>query len=316
MRKGGDVLAKMKLYAPGYYKDFFCIADKCTHSCCIGWEIDIDSDTMAKYASVSYGYGKQIRDSIDVTDTPHFCLTSGERCPHLDEGGLCRIISVLGEDYLCDICREHPRFYNDTPHGKEVGLGMACEEACRIILESNDYDQMIEVGEIDGEADFTDFDATACRNTVYKILSDPSISYIEKLSRIHKEYGVRPECMPDASWREFLSTLEYLDESHRDLFLHYSSDTSIPHEWVGPLTRTLAYFIYRHGSGARDIQEFREAVGLSLFCERLLASIAKAQGIQNMTDFIRLARIVSEEIEYCEENTEAIRFEFSFEMEG
>ena len=31
---------------------------------------------------------------------------------------------------------------------------------------------------------------------------------------------------------------------------------------------------------------------------------------------IRLARIVSEEIEYSEENTEAIRFEFSLEMEG
>ena len=56
-------------------------------------------------------------------------------------------------------------------------------------------------------------------------------------------------------------------------------------------------------------------MGLSLFCERLLASIAKAEGIQNITAFIRLARIVSEEIEYSEDNTEAIRFEFSLEME-
>ena len=27
---------------------------------------------------------------------------------------LCRIILNLGEDALCDICREHPRFYNFT----------------------------------------------------------------------------------------------------------------------------------------------------------------------------------------------------------
>ncbi len=306
----------MKLYAPGYYKEFSCIADKCTHSCCIGWEIDIDSDTMVKYASVNDGYGKRIRDSIDKADTPHFRLAEGERCPHLDERGLCRIISTLGEEYLCDICREHPRFYNETPHGKEVGLGMACEEACRIILNSDDYARMIEIGEVDGETVPADFDATACRNTVHAILSDDSIAYTEKLSQIQKGYGVRPDCISDATWREFISTLEYLDESHREMFASYSWHPSTPQEWEKPLMRALAYFVYRHGSGARDLQEFREAVGLSLFCERLLASLAKAEKIESMDQLIRLARIVSEEIEYSEENTEAIRFEFSLEMEG
>ena len=305
----------MKLYAPGYYKEFSCIADKCTHSCCIGWEIDIDSDTMAKYASVTHSYGEQIRDSIEVSDSLHFRLGAGERCPHLNDAGLCRIITELGEDYLCDICREHPRFYNDTPHGKEVGLGMACEEACRIILESDDYARMMEIGEVAGEVEPADFDVIACRDTAYQILSDPSLSYTEKLSRMQKEFRVRPAMLSDETWRDFLSSLEYLDESHRGLFLHYSSDGSTPPEWEQPLTRALACFLYRHGSGARDWQEFREAVGLSLFCERLLASIAKAEGIQNITAFIRLARIVSEEIEYSEDNTEAIRFEFSLEME-
>jgi lysine-N-methylase len=37
----------MKLRAPKYYLDFACIADRCKHSCCIGWEIDVDADTMA-----------------------------------------------------------------------------------------------------------------------------------------------------------------------------------------------------------------------------------------------------------------------------
>ena len=36
----------MKLFAPEYYKQFKCIADKCTHSCCIGWEIDIDEEAL------------------------------------------------------------------------------------------------------------------------------------------------------------------------------------------------------------------------------------------------------------------------------
>ena len=308
-------MSKVKLYAPGYYKDFSCIADQCTHSCCIGWEIDIDGVTMEKYASVSHGYGERIRESIDRTGTPHFCLAARDRCPHLDETGLCRIISNLGEAYLCDICREHPRFYNDTCRGKEVGLGMACEEACRIILQSDEYGRMIEIGEVDGEIESADFDAVACRDSVYEILSDNSIPYAEKLMRIQNEYGVRPDTLPDEAWRELLASLEYLDESHRGMLARYSSDACTPPEWETPLTRALAYFIYRHGSGARDVREFREAVGFSLFCERLLASAAKAERAQNISDFIRLALIISEEIEYSEENIEAIRLEFSFMME-
>ena len=35
----------MKIFAPDYYRDFKCSAGNCKHSCCIGWEIDIDEDT-------------------------------------------------------------------------------------------------------------------------------------------------------------------------------------------------------------------------------------------------------------------------------
>ena len=102
----------MKLYAPSYYKDFVCIADKCQHSCCIGWEIDIDDESARKYATLDTDYGQCINSSIDFDDIPHFRLGDDERCPHLADSGLCNIICELGEDFLCDICREHPRFYN------------------------------------------------------------------------------------------------------------------------------------------------------------------------------------------------------------
>ena len=44
----------MKLYAPTYYKNFKCIADACEHSCCIGWEIDIDPEALEKYENCNY----------------------------------------------------------------------------------------------------------------------------------------------------------------------------------------------------------------------------------------------------------------------
>ena len=85
--------SQMKLFAPEYYKDFVCIADRCRHSCCVGWEIDIDEDTADMYKTLTDGYGKKIKESVAMTDVPHFKLEINDRCPHLDASGLCRIIT-------------------------------------------------------------------------------------------------------------------------------------------------------------------------------------------------------------------------------
>lgn len=294
----------MKLRAPKYYLDFACIADRCKHSCCIGWEIDVDDAARHKYSALRGGYGEEIKKSI-CGNPPHFALREDDRCPHLDERGLCRIIRELGENYLCDICREHPRFYNSTAHGREVGLGISCEEACRIVLSSNNYAEMIEIGEEDGEIN-TDFDATAEREKVYELLSDRNIPYAERLRAITEKYDTAPEKLSDKEWKELISDLEYLDESHRELFSGYSSNAKTPAEIEPELERALAYFIYRHASAVENEEEFRAALGFSLFCERLLASIATKSTI------LDCARILSEEIEYSEDNTDAIKTEFWF----
>lgn len=296
----------MKLYAPKYYKEFKCIADRCRHSCCIGWEIDVDNASQEKYNSILSEYGEVIRNSIDYTDTPHFRLAKCDRCPHLNDSGLCEIIINFGEEYLCDICREHPRFYNDTIHGKEVGLGMSCEEACRIILSSDDYGEIVQIDEIEDEAELYEFDTISQRAEVYHILSDTSLSYKNKLEHIYKKYNVSPSVLTDAQWRAVIASLEYLYEDHKKLFLNYSSDLAIPVELEKPLERALAYFIYRHCSSTVSESDFSDSLGFCLFCERLLASLAKNSSV-NLEE---LARIVSEEIEYSEDNTETIKTVF------
>ena len=293
----------MKLFAPEYYKDFKCIADRCRHSCCIGWEIDVDGDTMEKYRSLRGGYGKEIIESIDEDETPHFRLAGDERCPHLDERGLCKIITELGEGYLCHICREHPRFYNDTPYGKEVGLGMACEEAARLILSSDGYSVIEEIGEVAEETDEFFFDAVREREKVYSILSDRSVTYSDRLKKIAEKYEISLFCIS----KEKIDSLEYLDDKHKEMFLRFSPDLSTPKELENHLERALGYFIYRHCTAAFDESGFRASLGFCLFCERLLASMAGKGG-----DISELARIASEELEYSEDNTEEIKFEFMF----
>ncbi len=301
----------MKLYAPEYYKSFKCIADKCKHSCCIGWEIDIDSNTFEKYRSLSHPYGSNILESIDTTEIPHFKLTCGERCPHLNKSGLCNIIFNVGESYLCDICREHPRFYNSVGNRMEVGLGMACEEACRIILSSDNYNIFSEINESDDEEDYWEFNALELRGKLYNILSNPSLNRTEKLTEISNNICVSPCDISDDEWKEIIDSLEYLNESHKTLFSAYSSNSCVSNDLEKILERVLAYFIFRHCSSAKDEDEFRNALGFCLFCEQLLASLLVLKNPKSMEEIIPLAVAVSEEIEYSEDNTEAIIFEFS-----
>ena len=295
----------MNLYAPKYYSNFHCIADRCKHSCCIGWEIDIDTETLKKYQDCTHCYGEQIRASIDSEETPHFRLGVEERCPHLNERGLCKIILSAGEDLLCDICREHPRFYHDTSYGKEVGIGMACEEACRLILSSDEYAKMIKIEELPFETEERDFDAIAHRERVFLLLSDRSLSYFDRMNAIALAYDVSASVCTDEEWRDLFANLEYLDEAHRTSFLQYTSNVCTPEKLEKPLERAFAYFVFRHCSDAYDMDEFRTGLGFAMLCVRLLASLAMKN-----EDLAECARILSEELEYSEENTEAIKLVF------
>ena len=305
----------MKLYAPGYYRDFVCIADRCRHSCCVGWEIDVDPLTMEKYLSFANseedGYAKTIVNSIDTGETPHFILCEDEKCPHLDENGLCRIIKNVGEDALCDICRLHPRFFNETVRGREVGLGMSCEEACRLILSSDDY-LPVEIGELNGEPDAIDYDPLPMREKMYRILSDERLSYPVKLQIMYSEAGASPKSLSDDEWKAVILSLEYLNEADKTLFTGYSSSGETPFDLEKYLSRALSYFIYRHASEAYSEEDLKASLGLCFFLERLLLSAAKKHGFYDFESFCEIARIVSEELEYSEDNTDRIKSEFLF----
>ncbi len=119
----------MKTLVPNYYKSFKCTASSCRHTCCRGWEIDVDGDKLSSYMK-----DPEIAPYIVAGDEPHFKLLPGETCPFLNEEGLCRLIIRSGEDILCNICRDHPRFRNFWADRTEIGLGLVCEQAGRIIL--------------------------------------------------------------------------------------------------------------------------------------------------------------------------------------
>lgn len=128
----------MHTVIPSFYPDFQCRASRCRHSCCKGWEIDIDEDTAEKYRTMTGPMSEEIRSHIiEENDTTHFVLNSDGNCPMLREDGLCRLILARGEDDLCDICALHPRFFEDCGEYELWGLGLSCEEVCALLLSSS-----------------------------------------------------------------------------------------------------------------------------------------------------------------------------------
>ena len=124
----------MNIYVPEYYPAFRCIASKCRHTCCAGWEIDIDGESLERYDGLPGPFGERVRRSVSREGTPHFMLTEDERCPLLNGDNLCDLILHEGAGALCQICADHPRFRNYFSTRVEMGLGLVCEEAARLIL--------------------------------------------------------------------------------------------------------------------------------------------------------------------------------------
>ncbi len=281
------------MLAPRYFENFYCTADKCTHSCCIGWEIDIDESTLAYYKSLPAHIGERILKTVQFNaDGACFQLTPDKRCKNLDKHGLCRIYQALGHEGLCDICREHPRFYHETDRA-EAGLGAACMAAAALILSSDAYDEFIC---LDGDHTpiplATDFHVGQERAALYKILSNRSRPLTERLADLTACYG-NAAPLP-------LDKLEYLEEAHRSLFLRAASaDTPIPAELESTCERFLAYLVYRHASPTRYLIDFARAVRLSLALLSLFAALVTAEGLTPIAAAVAL----SEEIEYSEDNT-------------
>ena len=302
----------MALLAPAYYTRFACTADACRHTCCRDWEIDVDPTHVALYASGTEPYFDAVRQSLTKDEAgTHIRLCLDGRCPHLDERGLCRIILSLGEEALSTVCREHPRFFLSTASGGEVGLGLSCEAACHLILSSDDYDVLVPVGQ---GALYAPTDATAIRSEIYRLLKDTTRPYPERLSVIEEAYNVSLEYRTSEQWRELLASLEYLKEEHARRIGAFRLTKRKPTPLDPLLERALAYFLLRHLTEADSLIECRAAITLALLLEQLLASLAEGEGVTSAEELGELARMISEELEYSEENTERLLEDLSFSL--
>ena len=289
---------------PDYYPTFRCIAGACKHSCCIGWEIDIDEESLARYKAMPGPLGERLRNHISADDPPHFVLGEGERCPFLNERNLCDLILEGGEGLLCQICDDHPRFRNFLPGYTEIGLGLCCEGAAQLILAQQEPVQLLSEGnwaEKDPDAEAL----LALRQQAFAIVQDRSLS-IDK--RMDKLLLLCQACEPGhpANWTDVFLELERLDEGWTAMLQKLEQDgknAPVPEVPDVLWEQLLVYFLYRHFLTAWEDGDVGSKAGFAVLSVRLLRCL---KGLYPEMELSELARMYSAEIEYSTENLDIL----------
>ncbi len=172
------------------YDRFKCIADKCPKSCCIGWQIMIDENSLEKYQNTTGDFSDRLKTGVDYTASAF--RQDHTRCRMLNPQGLCDLQTSLGENYLCDTCRLYPRHIEEFQDLREYSLSLSCPEVTRMIL-SADYDFGLTETEddtSDSPEEFEDFDFLIfdqleyAREQMLALASDPTIPLQERMERI------------------------------------------------------------------------------------------------------------------------------------
>jgi len=297
----------MKTIIPDYYPEFHCIADRCRHSCCIGWEIDIDPDMRERYRHVPGPFGKRLNAAIeDGPETACFRLGPDERCPMLNTTGLCDLITELGEDCLCQICADHPRFRSFFTDRTELGLGLCCEEAARLILTRETPMQLIPL-EDDGaqeELPEDEADLLALRGELITLAQDGSRPLTDRLNALLTAVDF---AIPVRDWQDVYRSLERLDPAWDSVLDSLEQINAEPPSALSQaLANFCAYLLYRHLPGALEDDDIPGRVAFCVLSTRILAALCAARPGCTMADCIDLARMYSAEVEYSEDNLAAL----------
>lgn len=293
----------MHAYTPEYVKDFKCIADRCRHSCCEGWAIGVDADTLARHRASDHPISRELIAKLAEDEGDVYIDCPSGRCPFLDSRGLCRIISALGEGYISDICNRHPRFFHRIGDRLEYGIGASCEEAARLILESDGYASFIPTEYDIDDVRSTDFDTLTHREAIYAILSS-DVPHKDRLAAILSRYDLTESMLFSDDLSDTLESLELLDDEHINII---TARGECP-EWAEKYSeRFLSYLIFRHLSPSESESDVRTAVALCVLLTRMLEGALAGLDECGIDAAAEVARIISEEIEYCEENTDALR---------
>lgn len=146
----------MEYIYPDYFHEFQCAADKCPDTCCAGWRIAIDGQSMRTYLHSRGGFGNRLKNSVNVEEGCFYHYNN--RCVLLNEENLCDICLEMGEEYLCKACAGYPRHTEEYENIRELSLSLSCPEAAAMILGRKAPVRLVSVVREEKEERYKNFD--------------------------------------------------------------------------------------------------------------------------------------------------------------
>lgn len=302
-------MVSVKTYVPDYYESFACIKGDCRHSCCVGWEIDIDDASLKRFRSVPGELGVRLKVNIvECEEGAFFRMDEDERCPFLNREGLCDLILGLGEDCLCQICDDHPRFRNFFSDREEIGLGLCCEAAGQLILGRTDKVQM-QLVEDDGceeELYEEDLELLSLRDQLIQMAQDRTMPVEDRIRHMldYLEMDLNP--IDWVQWSAFLLELERLDDQWAQRLQELNGERHDLAEWELPFEQLLVYLLFRHLPGALEDDDISGRLAYVFFAWHLVRSLCAVQEDLDFDALVETCRLYSSELEYSDENIAAI----------
>lgn len=261
----------MKTIKPEYFDSFKCKADKCVDSCCsAGWQIQVDNNSIAKYCNLKNDFFADINNYIQTDNKIKNFKKQNGKCIFLNKG-LCSLVEKYGDKYLCDVCRDYPRFYNFVADVNLKGLSLDCEEVANLILNNSEPVKFLtnnaksKDGKLQIKLDlmFKIIDVLQDRNYDIK----QRINNVFNILNCEKFYNDKNifNMFNELEWLNFdgQQLAKYLNDKTFDLTFKYT-DTVIEN--------LLVYFIYRYfisKNNFNEITKFKFALFCTLCCDRM-----------------------------------------------
>lgn len=317
---------------PDYYKEFTCLGGACPDTCCAQWEVVVDDDTAARYASVPGDLGRRLRAALTLDeDGDRILKFSQGRCPLLTEELLCSVQKALGHEALCRTCREFPRLCQDYSVFREHSLSLSCPEAARLILLSPRLPVLESSGaELPEDAANVDYDPRdlallrSTRERLFGILESTGLTLARRLAlcldtaclaqaELDGEGSIKGHAVP--------SVRDWDPQAFRDLFRsmdilspEWASDLDLPPAPYAPdpfleYPQIFANFCYdafyrNLFCAVADFDLLPRVQAATAAC-LLCRDLARAQG-GSQERLLRLLCLYDREVEHCTDNRDVL----------
>ena len=295
---------------------FRCLADRCPDTCCAGWEIPVDDESIARWQRLPLPWREKMTVSTEWVDGERQLKRQNGRCVLLNENKLCDLYAACGVEALCRTCFLHPRFVAEYGAWREIMPGLSCPAWVSLYLMSDEpvqfmteeSDELPRCNEIDALLFYRLKKARECaielvqnREMLLQNRLDALLALAEETDGISERDAVPRGVLPAYLCK--LQSLEILTPRWRDELRRLHPAKKQPWRDI-VCEQLLVYYVFRFW--LRSVYTGRILPWAKLAVWSCTVVSALGADCESREEFCEIARLYSKEIEHDAKNVETL----------